>query len=438
MTKWTLSRRIMLICMGLGMLTVIQGFLSLNSMYRTKQALQQAALARRADGDLLATVDRAGGDDLTGAAMKSVTSGIPQVWAILVITVILGSSGAFWFSRMVNRSIKPLEAAIQSLGKGVLSGSVEIHSTDDIGFMASYMNNALEQMTCTVSGIDFCNEKITSATNEIHSRTSQAAKAAITQRNRIREIGDSMQEMVESFHQVSDDSTRAASSASDTIEIARKGGEIVHNALVNMETIADSVKASAQKVEALGRSSDQIGRIVAVINEIAEQTNLLALNAAIEAARAGDQGRGFAVVAGEVRRLAERTGAATKEIAQMIQTVQSETRAAVDQMKTGTAQVELGVATTSQAGSSLEEIISAAQQVGGMISRISEAASHQGGSAKQINNNLEQIARLTSESAEHIQESTNSCQNLDQLTKSMKTIIGQFQFRQIISGESET
>jgi len=246
-----------------------------------------------------------------------------------------------------------------------------------------------------------------------------------------------MQEMVESVQDVSEHSSRASDSAGNAVEIARRGGLIVNDALVTMRTIANSVNAAAQKMEELGKSSDQIGRIVEVINEIAGQTNLLALNAAIEAARAGEQGRGFAVVAGEVRRLAERTTTATREIGQMIEAVQSETRQAVEQMKAGTTQVEAGVVTTSRAGASLEEIISAAKSVGDMISRISMTASQQGGAAQLINSNVEQIARLTSESAEDAQQSTNSCDNLSKLALSLKEIVHQFSFHQIISAGAE-
>jgi methyl-accepting chemotaxis protein len=406
------------------------------TLYNTK--LQVATQARRTVEESLAEIDNKRSESITQAAFDNVARGIPEVWGIMVGAVIFGAVLTLRFSNQVSRSIKPLEAAIKMLGKGVLKGSVEVLGTDDIGYMSSYMNNALEQLTGTISGIDYCGDQITTAASEIMTRTSRSAEAAIAQRDRIRQIGDSMQAMVESVQRVSEDSIRASESAGNAVEIARQGGQIVNDALVNMKSIAESVNAAAQKIENLGKSSDQIGKIVKVIDEIAKQTNLLALNAAIEAARAGDQGRGFAVVAGEVRRLAERTTTATKEIAGMIDKVQAETKHAVTQMQAGTRQVEIGVITTSKAGGSLEQIIAAAQSVGDMIARISTAAGQQGDSAIEINSNVEQIERLTTESAEDVQQSTKSCEHLSELGHAMKDITNQFSFRQIISTGSQT
>jgi len=401
------------------------------ALYNTR--LQDATVARRKVEEALAEIDKARGDRLIETARLEIARGIPIVWFGLFLTILLGTSGASWLAHLVTKSIAPLEAAIRELGKGVLRTKVDIHSHDDIGYMAAYMNSALEQMTGTVSGIDYCSEKVGAAAAEILSRTTRAADAAISQRDRIRQIVDSMKGMVDSVQRVSEDSSRASQSAGNAVEIARQGGLIVNEALVTMRTIAESVNSIAGRIEELGKNSDQIGKIILVINGIANQTNLLALNAAIEAARAGEQGRGFAVVAGEVRRLAERTRDATKEIAQMIEAVQVETQEAVRQMQAGTRQVENGVATTSKAGDSLQEIIAAAQNVGEMINRISAAASRQGGSALEINSNVEEITRLTSDSAEDIQHSAGSCASLTELSASLKQIIGQFQFRQIIS-----
>ena len=140
-----------------------------------------------------------------------------------------------------------------------------------------------------------------------------------------------------------DNSNRAADASKHQAETAREGGAIVEESLAKMRAIAESVSATAQKVEDLGKSSDHIGRIIGVIDDIADQTNLLALNAAIEAARAGEQGRGFAVVADEVRKLAERTTSATKEVANMVQSIQGETKNAVAAMHDGTHQVQEGL-----------------------------------------------------------------------------------------------
>src|SRR5271155_3773337 len=158
--------------------------------------------------------------------------------------------------------------------------------------------------------------------------------------------------MSSTVREVSANSTKAAESAQAAAETAREGGVIVEDTLTRMRSIANAVRETAAKVQELGIRSDQIGRIIGVIDDIADQTNLLALNAAIEAARAGEQGRGFAVVADEVRKLAERTTSATKEVAQMVQGIQAGTKTAVAAMREGTQQVQQGVETTSRAGDS--------------------------------------------------------------------------------------
>jgi methyl-accepting chemotaxis protein len=154
------------------------------------------------------------------------------------------------------------------------------------------------------------------------------------------------------------------------------------------------------------------------------------LNAAIEAARAGEQGRGFAVVADEVRKLAERTTRATKEIAEMIDGVQSETRVAVEKMQSGTEQVAKGVEVTACAGDSLKQIVSQAEQVGEMVTHIATSALQQSSAADQVNDNMDQINKLVSQAAAGSQEAAKACEQLSSLALDLQQLVGRFQLGQ--------
>jgi methyl-accepting chemotaxis protein len=201
---------------------------------------------------------------------------------------------------------------------------------------------------------------------------------------------------------------------------------IVEDTLVKMRGIADSVAQTAKKVESLGHRSNQIGEIIGTIDDIADQTNLLALNAAIEAARAGEQGRGFAVVADEVRKLAERTRRATKEITEMIQSIQTETQGAVEVMQAGTQQVKLGVESTTRAGASLREIIQTSEAAGALVTAIASAAAAQRGATLEISANIEQIADITQGTAAGAKESAKAIDELSTLAMDLQAMVGKF------------
>ena len=355
---------------------------------------------------------------------------------LLVIVLAIAGVGiglglAALITRSITGSIAGMVGLIQEIAANNLAvDDLNITSEDETGRAGAALNKMKNNLRVIIQSIASTAEHVASASEEISSSATQQAQSAETQKDQTVQVATAMQEMSSTVISVSDSCNKAADAARQAAETARLGGSIVEGTLTKMRVIAESVGGTAKKMEELGKSSDQIGRIIGVIDDIADQTNLLALNAAIEAARAGEQGRGFAVVADEVRKLAERTTTATKEIAQMIKNIQDETRIAVTAMESGTKQVEEGVSSTAKAGDSLRAIIQMSEQVGGMITEIATAATEQSSTTEQVNQNIDQIAKLGKESAIGAQQSATACQDLSGLALDLQTMVGKFKLEQ--------
>jgi methyl-accepting chemotaxis protein len=350
-------------------------------------------------------------------------------WTLWLTTLaaIAGLLVASILGRKISAAVASTLVRAEAIAQGDLTSSeVALAGRDETDDLNSAMNKMQSSLTKVVESILSSTEHLASASQQISAAAAQQSAGMETQKDQTRQVASAMQEMSSTIVQISENSNKAAESARKASETARVGGKVVEETLEKMREIASSVGDTAKKVAALGKSSDQIGQIIGVIDDIADQTNLLALNAAIEAARAGEQGRGFAVVADEVRKLAERTSKATKEIASMIQSIQSETKSAVDAMETGTKQVEAGVETTTLAGASLEEIISAAEQVGDMVAQIATAATQQSSATEEVNANIEQIAKITAETAEGAQQSAKACHDLSSLALDLQNVVSRF------------
>jgi hypothetical protein len=273
-------------------------------------------------------------------------------------------------------------------------------------------------------------ETLSAATTEISARSVQSAGNARTESSKINQIAAAAQEMTATIGEISHNAENAAAASRTSAETADQGGAVMQAAAATMEKIAAATSSVSDKMTSLAHRSEEIGKVVNVIQEISEQTNLLALNAAIEAARAGEHGRGFAVVAGEVRRLAERTKGATEEIAGTIRSIQDETRETLEVMHESRTAVESGMEETARARQSLEAIIESSKQVEHQINLIATAATEQTSASGEISESAGQISQLSTENSQGAEEAVEALKNLASLASDLDGMIRQFRLEE--------
>jgi methyl-accepting chemotaxis protein len=310
---------------------------------------------------------------------------------------------------------------------------VPVDSEDEIGQAGIALNEMKNNLSGVIRVMAGTAHKLAGASQEISAGAEEAAESAKNQANQTHQVATAMQEMSATVQQVSENSQKASESSQQSAQAARDGGKVAEETLTTMNSISDSTKAVAARITELGKRCEQIGKIAAVIDDIADQTNLLALNAAIEAARAGEQGRGFAVVADEVRKLAERTAKATKEIATMTDSIQMETTSTVQAMDRNGEEVRVGVERTQASGAALTRIIQKAGEVGDMVASIATAAREQSSATDDINSSISQIADLAKQSSTTAEQTAKACTNLSTLAQDLKNLVRQFK----LSGSTE-
>jgi methyl-accepting chemotaxis protein len=388
----------------------------------------------------------------------------------LAVTFVIGALAigifvAFFISRAIANPIKAIAKVADDVSMGDIQHEIHFNSKDEIGVLAEsfrrlidYMKslavaaeriaandltvqitpkgdkdvlgNAFKTMTTNLTAmirqVTDNSTQLVSAATEIASSSEQMARGSQEQTGQTSQVSSAVEEMTATIVESSKNAGEAAGQAKEAANAARMGNQVVSQTIEGMNRIAQVVQESAKTVQELAKSSDKIGEIIGVIDDIADQTNLLALNAAIEAARAGEQGRGFAVVADEVRKLAERTGKATKEITDMIKGIQNDTKGAVAGMEQGINEVQQGRELADKAGESLTAIASFSQKVMDMIQQIATAAEEQSAASEQIARSVEGIARVTKENATGVEQSAAAAEQLNRQAEGLQKMVSRF------------
>jgi len=303
---------------------------------------------------------------------------------------------------------------------------VPVHGNDELAQTAQAINSLLHSFGTSVHAVHDAATRVAGASQSLVSSASQLSTQSSLQSEAASSMAAAVEELTVSIAHVSDNAEEAKNISSGNGDLSKEGAAVIRDAVTEMRNIAESVRSSSESVDSLGKESEKVSAIVAVIKEIADQTNLLALNAAIEAARAGEQGRGFAVVADEVRRLAERTAGSTQEIAAMIASMQLGVRHATESMALGVGKVDHGVALANKAGDSIEQINSGATRIVSTVTDISSALKEQSQAANDIAKRVETIAQMSEQNSSAVKQSAETAASMAQLAQSLTSTVSRF------------
>ena len=325
----------------------------------------------------------------------------------------------------LQRSITDLLAVINQVARGDLTLRGKV-TNDALGNVSDSINYMLDNFTKVLERVRKAAMEVTACSNNILVAADEMQAGATQQDQEITNTSSAVEELTVSMKQVSNNAEASAEAARRALDAAEQGNRAVRDTLDGMQRIRSSVQATAKKIKSLGDRSLEISEIINVINDITEQTNLLALNAAIEAARAGEAGRGFAVVADEVRKLAEHSRSATKDIAALIKAIQAETNEAVVVMEEGTKEVESGATLADQAGRALDAISSVVRQSAELVQEISRASKQQVRGTEGVAHAMQIISNITRQTSQGTRGTVATVSQLVKLSDQLNEALAQF------------
>ena len=398
--------------------------------------------------------------------MATVSSYLRTLVIALAVIAVIGTILGLLTTRTITRPLRKMIVFSNAVGQGDYNHELDIHQKDEVGTLAksfqdmtrnlqysmddvarqtaiaedkaTLAEDALEEahaaqekakratregMLQAAEQLEGIVEQITSASTELSAQVGESREGASIQSQRATEASTAMEEMNASMIEVAGNASSAAENADKAREITDQGEQIMEQVVTSVGRLNNTAETLKSGLDDLGQQADAIGQIMNVITDIADQTNLLALNAAIEAARAGEAGRGFAVVADEVRKLAEKTMAATKEVGESIDAIQQGTTTSIANMQETISTVSESTELAGKAGESLRSIRSMVDSTADQVRSIAAASEEQSAASEQITTSSSEVNRIATETVSAMEQSAEAMDALAALAEELKGLI---------------
>lgn len=314
---------------------------------------------------------------------------------------------------------------VEGASQGDLTVRADV-TAGEIGTVADFFNSIVENLRQIVTQVKGSAQQVNAALGDNETAIRTLTEDAMQQAQQTTQTLSSVESMTQSITEVADQAQQAAAVAKAASETAEDGGNAIDMTVQNIFSLRTTVGETAKKVKRLGESSQQISKVVSLINQIAMQTNLLAINAGIEAARAGEEGQGFAAVAEEVTELAARSAAATQEIEQIVDNIQRETSDVVEAIESSTAQVVEGTHQVEAAKQSLMQILEVSQQIDALAQSISTATVSQVDTAKAVSSLMQEIAAVSERTSGSSNELSTALQQTVEVAQALESSMATF------------
>ncbi|ADU65377.1 chemotaxis sensory transducer [Desulfurispirillum indicum S5] len=348
--------------------------------------------------------------------------------AVVVIMLLFIAIVIYVIAHSISRPLVRAAEALQDIaqGDGDLTARLEVRGRDEIGQVAHWFNIFVAKLHDTIANVRASSEGVASASEELSSASTQMSHSMVNQSESVSQIASAIREMNETARSVTQAINEVQQYSQNSHEAAQQGGAVVSESRREMESIAGEVEQATEMAQSLEEKSRRVEEIIQAINDIADQTNLLALNAAIEAARAGDAGRGFAVVADEVRKLAERSTDSTREIIQIVGSIQEGVQGVTKAMEGVNRRVQHGSELSSRTSDAFSKILQGIEGLQEYISQNVTAMEEMSRTSEHISDDIQSVSVASEQTARASDEVSRASSDLARLASDVQQTISAF------------